>query len=140
MANIRWDLVPNPDWVQMYRRGLSRGQIAERTGAPISTVGYHLTAARTADPTLRDEHFAAANGDPARATRRSVQRMNELVGMVRQTGRYPATNSAEASERNLAAWLRRRRRDAASGSLTRVLDDGLSVLPDWKTPKGRRSA
>jgi len=124
----------------MYRRGLSRGQIAERTGAPISTVGYHLTAARTADPTLRDEHFAAANGDPARATRRSVQRMNELVGMVRQTGRYPATNSAEASERNLAAWLRRRRRDAASGSLTRVLDDGLSVLPDWKTPKGRRSA
>jgi hypothetical protein len=103
-------------------------------------VGYHLTAARTADPTLREEHFAAANGDPARATRRSVQRMNELVGMVRQTGRYPATNSAEASERNLAAWLRRRRRDAASGSLTRVLDDGLSVLPDWKTPKGRRSA
>ena len=124
----------------MYRRGLSRGQIAERTGAPISTVGYHLTAARTADPTLREEHFAAANGDPSRATRRSVQRMNELVGMVRQTGRYPATNSAEASERNLAAWLRRRRRDAASGSLTRVLDDGLSVLPDWKTPKGRRSA
>ncbi|WP_104140233.1 hypothetical protein [Arthrobacter sp. ZGTC131] len=66
--------------------------------------------------------------------------MNELVGMVRQTGRYPATNSSEAAERNLAAWLRRRRRDAAAGSLTRVLDDGLSVLPDWKTPNGRRSA
>lgn len=124
----------------MYRRGLSRGQISARTGAPISTVGYHLAAARAADPTLREKHLSAANGDPARATRRSVERMNELVGMVRQTGRYPANNSSEAAERNLAAWLRRRRRDAAAGSLTRVLDDGLSVLPDWKNPKGRRSA
>ncbi|TSE17379.1 hypothetical protein B1A87_017860 [Arthrobacter sp. KBS0703] len=142
MANIRWDLVPNPEWVRMYRRGLSRGQISDQTGAPISTVGYHLTAARTADPALREEHFAAANGDPARATRRSVERMNELVGMVRQTGRYPATNAPDASERNLAAWLRRRRRDAAAGSLTRIIDDGLSVLPDWKTPKraGRSDA
>ncbi len=126
----------------MYRRGLSRGQISDQTGAPISTVGYHLTAARTADPALREEHFAAANGDAARATRRSVERMNELVGMVRQTGRYPATNAPDASERNLAAWLRRRRRDAAAGSLTRIIDDGLSVLPDWKTPKraGRSDA
>lgn len=124
----------------MYRRGLSRGQISARTGAPISTVGYHLAAARAADPALREEHLAAANGDPARATRRSVERMNELVGMVRQTGRYPANNSSKAAERNLAAWLRRRRRDAEAGSLTRILDDGLSVLPDWKTPKGRRSA
>jgi DNA-binding transcriptional ArsR family regulator len=131
VANIRWLLVPNPEWVLMYRRGLTRGQISEQTGAPISTVGYHLAAARTDDPTLREEHYAAANGNPARATRRSVQRMNDLVSMVQQTGRYPASNASEVSERSLAAWLRRRRRDAAEGSLTRMLDDGLSVLPDW---------
>ncbi|MFE4834300.1 hypothetical protein ACFRAU_06420 [Arthrobacter sp. NPDC056691] len=138
MANVRWHRVPNQEWVRLYRRGLTRGQISARTGAPISTVGYHLAAARATDPTLRGQHFAAGNGNPAKATRRSVRRMNDLVTMVQQTGRYPAANASDPSERNLAAWLRRRRRDAAAGSLIRILDEGLSVLPDWQTRKERR--
>jgi hypothetical protein len=59
--------------------------------------------------------------------------MEELIAMVQQTGRYPAANAPDPAERNLAAWLRRRRRDAASGSLIRILQDGLSVLPNWQT-------
>jgi hypothetical protein len=137
VANLRWHLVPNPEWVLLYRRGLSRGQISARTGAPISTLGYHLAAARAKDSTLRGQHYAAANGNPAKANRRSIRCMNDLVAMVQQTGRYPGANSPDPSERNLAAWLRRRRRDAAAGSLISILDEGLSVLPDWQTQKGR---
>ena len=40
----------------MYRKGLSRGQIAELTGAAPATVGYHLRLAREREPGLQNEH------------------------------------------------------------------------------------
>ncbi len=44
---------PNEEWVLMYRGGLTRGQIVKLVGAPVSTVGYHLAAARSTDPVHR---------------------------------------------------------------------------------------
>lgn len=56
MAIRRWDAAPNPEWALMYRRGLTRRQIVELTGAADRTVAYHLAAAKTQDPGLEDEH------------------------------------------------------------------------------------
>jgi DNA-directed RNA polymerase specialized sigma24 family protein len=43
---------PYQEWVLMYRKGLSRGQIADLTGAAPATVGYHLRLAREREPGL----------------------------------------------------------------------------------------
>jgi hypothetical protein len=40
---------PHPEWVQMYRQGLTTTQIAATTGAAQSTVRYHLAIAAAAD-------------------------------------------------------------------------------------------
>jgi hypothetical protein len=64
VANVRWNPVPNPEWVLLYQSGLTRGQISARTGGPISTVGYHLAVARAQDPTLQDQLLAAMENCP----------------------------------------------------------------------------
>jgi hypothetical protein len=129
---MRSDAAPNPEWVLMYRRGLSRKKIAELTGAPPSTVGYHLSVAKTADPDLKAEHDAAAGKPTTQETHPGLNRMHQVVSMVQATGRYPSRNADDVSERKLAAWLRRRRRDAEAGILAPMIHDGLAVLPDWQ--------
>lgn len=120
----------------MYRRGLSRAQIAEQAGAPPSTVGYHLAIARAANPELTNEHKAATREKTTLVTSPGLNRMKDLVAFVQETGRYPSRKAAMPSERTLAAWLWRRRRDAASGTLAATFRDGLSVLPGWQgTPR-----
>jgi hypothetical protein len=118
----------------MYRRGLSRGQIADLTGAAPATVGYHLGLARTQDPGLQNEHETAAR-KPA-VTGQERERLQQLVAFVQETGRYPARGSDDVSERTLAAWLQRRRREAADGTLAPAYLQGLAVLPSWQgTPR-----
>ena len=98
----------------MYRAGLTRARIAELVRAPASTVGYYLRIAVAADPGLRTAHGAAA----ARKTMvmaQGLERMQQLVTLVQQAGRYPSTNAESNSERALATWLQRRREDARPG-------------------------
>lgn len=121
----------NPVWVLLYRNGLPSKKIAELTGAPLSAVSYHLSAARAVDRDLQTDHEAAA-GQPAPAALAGIIRMHQVIQMVQETGRYPSRHSDDASERKLAAWLRRRRRDARAGILAPELRDGLAVLPDWQ--------
>jgi hypothetical protein len=116
----------------MYRCGFSRKVIAELTGAPPSTVGYHLSAARNADPALKTAHDAAAGKSTAEEAHKGLQRVRQVVTMVQTTGRYPSPAADAAWERKLAAWLRRRRRDAAAGILSPIIRDELAVLPDWR--------
>lgn len=119
----------------MYRKGLSRGQIADLTGAAPATVGYHLGLARKHDPGLQNEHETAAR-KPA-VTGQGRQRLQELVAFVQETGRYPSRSSGDVSQRTLAAWLQRRRREAADGTLAPAYLQGLAVLPGWRgTPRG----
>lgn len=131
MATKRWDAAPEPECVLMYRRGLSRGKIAELTGAPVRTVGYHLTVARKLHPGLQSEH-EAASGTSQRVTGQSVERMAQLIAMVQETGRYPSTKAEDSTERALAAWLNRRRREAREGKLLPIFRDGLSALAGWQ--------
>lgn len=118
----------------MYRKGLSRGRIADLTGAAPATVGYHLGLARTLDPELQHEHDAAAR-KPA-VTGQGRECLQQLVAFVQDTGRYPSRSSGDVSERTLAAWLQRRRREAADGTLAPAYRQGLAVLPGWRgTPR-----
>lgn len=132
MTSKRWGAAPEPEWVLMYRAGMDRGQIAEQSGAPARTVGYHLAVALKLQPGLLAEHNKAAGRRPGRVTRQGLERMAQLVALVQESGRYPSTKSTDANERALAAWLNRRRREAREGMLTPAFQEGLSVLPDWQ--------
>lgn len=132
MATKQWGAAPEPEWVLMYRRGLSRGKIAELTGTPLRTVGYHLTVARKLDPELPGQHEEAAGKIAKRVTGPSLERMAQLIVWVQRNGRYPSTKAAAKTERGLAAWLIRRRKEAREGTLSPEFRDGLIALPDWQ--------
>jgi hypothetical protein len=125
--------VPNPEWVLMYRRGLNQTRIAQLVGAPVSKVGYHLTVARRLEPDLALDHKTFAQTVPAKVSASGIGRMNDLVAFVRSTGAYPSFTATSHEERKLAAWLQRRRRDAANGRLSRHYREGLLALPGWES-------
>jgi hypothetical protein len=126
--------VPDPEWELMYRRGLSRGRIADLVRAPARTIAYHLAAARAEDPGLEDEHAAAAGTGSATVPSKGRERMDQLIALVRSKGQYPSSRSPDLAERTLAGWLGRRRREAAAGTLAPAIRDGLACLPDWQEP------
>jgi hypothetical protein len=119
----------------MYRKGLNRGQIANLTGAAPATIGYHLGLARTQDPNLQNEHDVAARKPGV--TGQGRERLQQLVAFVQDTGRYPARSSDDVSERTLAAWLQRRRREAADGTISPAYGQALAVLPGHTPGRGR---
>ncbi|MBT2552702.1 helicase associated domain-containing protein [Arthrobacter sp. ISL-5] len=131
MTKKRRTATPHPEWVLMYRKGLSRKKIAELTRNDVATVSHYISVAKTADPALHAEHAAAAKGSAARAVP-GLKRMHQVVAMVEATGRYPSRNAEDRAERELAQWLRRRRRDAEAGILNPVIREGLAALPDWQ--------
>jgi hypothetical protein len=117
----------------MYRKGLSRGKIAELTGAPLRIVGYHLTVARSLQPGLAAEHEEAVLRAPrGLISDQSMERTAQLVEWVQENGRYPSTKATDKTERGLAAWLIRRRREAREGTLSPAFREGLGVLTDWQ--------
>jgi hypothetical protein len=119
----------------MYRGRLTRGQIANLVGAAPKTVAYHLRIARAADPELQTAHEAAAAQKTTHAaTAQGLERMEQLVAMVQETGRYPSRTAESTAERSLAVWLQRRREDARAGTLAAAYRDGLAVLQDLQTP------
>lgn len=111
----RRNAVPNPAWVLLYRWGLSRKKIADLDAASPSTVGYHLSVARAKHPELKAEHKTASGKTGTLAVRLGLWRMYEAIAFVEETGRYPSPAADDPAERQLAAWLRRRRRDARAG-------------------------
>lgn len=124
---------PHPEWVQMYRQGLTTTQIAATTGAASNTVRYHLAIAAAADPSLRDDHRTAAR--PARTTRitpAGLQNLHDTLALYRAEGRLPSSKSATARERALATWLVNRRQDHDRGTLSPVYGDGLQEIPRWE--------
>jgi Helicase associated domain len=121
----------HPEWTLLYRRGLSRKKIAELARVKVSAVTAHLTAAKAADPGLKTEHRAATSSATSHGAP-GIKRLYQLLAMVEATGRYPSRNAEDKAERELAQWLRRRRRDADAGILNPVIGAGLSVLPDWR--------
>lgn len=125
---------PNAEWVLMYRKGLSPDRIAALVEAAASTVNYHLRVGRALEPGLDAEHESTAGVNPAHVTAQGLERMQQLVALVQETGRYPSRQSSSDTERALAAWLQRRWDDARAGRLAQDYRDGLAALPDGETP------
>ncbi|MEK0153451.1 hypothetical protein [Arthrobacter oryzae] len=107
-------------------------RIAALTGAPATTVGYHLAVARAGDPGLEAAHEEAVAGKTLRVSAQGLARMQELVAMVHEAERYPSPRAGTAAERSLGVWLERRRREAAQGTLAAEYREGLGVLWGWQ--------
>jgi hypothetical protein len=124
---------PYPEWVLMYRRGLTTTQIAATTGAAQSTVRYHLAIAAAAEPSFRDDHRNATGPTrSARVTTEGLQNLSDTIALYKAEGRLPSSKSVSARERALATWLLRRRQDHDRGTLSPTYSDGLKQIPGWE--------
>jgi hypothetical protein len=124
---------PHPEWVQMYRQGLTTTQIAATADAAPNTVRYHVAIAAAADPSLRDDHRNAARKPPApRVTPAGLQNLHDTVALYQAEGRLPSTKSPSARERALATWLANRRQDHDHGTLSPTFSEGLKQIPGWE--------
>jgi hypothetical protein len=124
---------PHPEWVQMYRQGLTTAKIAAAAGVGQSTVRYHLAIAAAAEPSIRTANRNAARTTPAtRVTAEGLQNLQDTVALYRAEGRLPSTKSPSARERALATWLTRRRQDHDHGTLSPTYSNGLKQIPGWE--------
>ncbi|GAA3310965.1 hypothetical protein [Arthrobacter ramosus] len=128
--NRRLRRAPDPEWLLMYRLGLSRERIAALVRAEPSTVGYHLVIGRRQDPGLKAEHQAAADAAPVPyPSPTDLARIDEIITWVSAGGRLPEYRSSGRSERSMARWLSGRRREAEEGTLDPAYRDGLALVP-----------
>lgn len=127
---------PNSEWVQMYRQGIPSTKIAAEVGVAESTVRYHLHIAAQGEPSIRDEHKAAANA-VIRNSPAGIRNMHDIIAIYNAEGRLPG--GASARDRALAVWLHRRRQDAAQRSLSPIYREGLSLIPGWDKPSTRKA-
>ena len=115
--------------------------MGSRTNTPSRRVplGSQLPpASQAGDCYLHATDGSGACDSAVSVTPRGVARMKDVITIVKETGRYPSSSALDASERSLAAWLRRRRREAEAGTLAEAFRAGLGVLPDWRsTPKSK---
>ena len=121
---------PYPEWVLMYRLGLGRNRIAALVRVAPATVGYHLGVARRQDPGLEAAHHSAAR---TALSPGALARMEDIIMWITSEDRFPRSHSQESAERSMAAWLRQRRHEAATGTLHPAYRDGLALIPDWDT-------
>lgn len=124
---------PHPEWVQMYRQGIPAPKIAAAAGVAKGTVRYHLHIAAQADPSLRDEHQAAASA-PGRPSGAGLRNMEDLIALYKTEGRLPSFKGSSPRERTLAVWLQRRRQDANRGTLS-----PMKAIPGWDQQPSRKT-
>jgi hypothetical protein len=124
---------PYPEWVLMYRQGLTTTKIAALAGVGKTTVRYHLAIAAAAEPSFRDDHHNAARQPrTTRITPAGLQNLHDTVALYQAEGRLPSTKSPSARERALASWLASRRQDHDRGTLSPTYSDGLQQIPGWE--------
>jgi hypothetical protein len=124
---------PHPEWVQMYRQGLTTTEIATTASVGQSTVRYHLAIAAAADPSIRDDHRNVSRPAPVtRITAEGLQNLNDTIALYRAENRLPSSSSPSARERALAIWLVRRRQDHDRGTLSPTYSDALQEIPGWE--------
>ena len=122
----------------MYRQGIPSPKIATAAGVAKSTVRYHLHIAAQTDPSIRDEHQAAA-GAPSQTSRAGLRNMEDLIALYKTEGRLPSFKGKSPAERALAVWLQRRRHDANRGALSPIYGEGMKAIPGWNQQPGRKA-
>lgn len=79
---------PHPEWVRLYRQGIPSPAIAAAADVAKSTVRYHLHIAAQADPSIRDEHRAAA-GAPGQPSGAGLRNMENIIALYKTEARLP---------------------------------------------------
>lgn len=130
---------PYPEWVLMYRSGIPATKISAVTGAAQSVIRHHLAIAAKHDPGLRAAHHAAAIPGPNRVTEAGQRNLQGVLDFYEAEGRLPVA-SRSRKESNLAAWLIRRRKDAAQGTLAPAYAQALDTIPGWRNHTAKRAA
>lgn len=123
---------PDPEWVELYRRGMSTSRLAKWAGVGANTVRYHLGLAAQQEPRLREQHKASAPTRTTRMTARGKANMADVVTLYAHEGRLPCASASDPRERSLAVWLLRRRQDRDAGTLAPEYRDGLRSVPGWE--------
>lgn len=122
---------PDPEWVQMYRQGISTPKIAAGAGVAESTVRFHLAKAAKQEPGLRAEHQAALPPPAPRVTAAGQRILDDLLAFYEAEGRLPVRGRSHR-ESTLAEWLTRRREQAAAGALSPAYAAALDEIPNWR--------
>lgn len=129
---------PDPEWVEMYRRGIPPSRIAVLDSAPVPTVRYHLQVAKKIEPGLEAEH-AAARPKPVGPSTSVLQMMQDVVAFYRTDSRLPSARAKSPQEATLGRWLYLRRKEAHQGTLSPAVRDGLDVIPGWDLASKRKA-
>ncbi|MDR7161760.1 helicase associated domain-containing protein [Arthrobacter sp. BE255] len=132
-------VAPDPEFVLMYRKGIPTSKIAAMEDVAETTVRYHLQIAARAEPGIRDEHKAALPLPARRTPDAGLRNLADILALHESEGRLPVTHGKSAKERALSAWLVRRRRDAAQGTLSPIYREALAVIPGWDMPSTRKT-
>lgn len=132
-------VAPDPEFVLMYRKGIPTSKIAALEDVAETTVRYHLRIAARAEPGIRDEHKSALPLPAPRMPEAGLRNLAGVIAFHESEGRLPATHGNSAKERALSAWLVRRRRDAAQGTLSPTYREALAVIPGWDKPSTRKA-
>ncbi|MFD0046805.1 helicase associated domain-containing protein [Pseudarthrobacter scleromae] len=128
---------PDPEWVLMYRRGISTPKIAATAGVAETTVRYHLAIAARQEPAIRAEHQQALPKSPQRLTDAGRRNLDDIIAFYQAEGRLPTKRSAR--EKALTAWLHRRRQEAAQGTLSPTYAEALKAIPGWSNPSTKKT-
>lgn len=129
---------PDPEWVLMYRQGITIPKIATGSGVAETTVRYHLAIAARMQPSIRDEHRDALTSHQ-RITSAGRQNLADILDLYNAEGRLPTTAGSSARERALGVWLNRRRQEAAQGVLAPIYKQALDAIPGWHHPSTKKT-
>lgn len=125
--------VGSPEWVIMYRQGLTAGRIAELCRVNVQQVNRAIARARRSDPGIAQEHLAKVPRPPA-ASKRWKARCEELTAFMAANGRPPFATGHGPEESSLGRWLERQRGEAVKGELDEDRRRALDAAGDWMTP------
>lgn len=128
---------PYPEWVMMYRNGISAPRIAAAAGVAEATVRRHLAIAAGQDSGLRAAHESAAS-KPRRVIAPGRRNLADVLAFHEAEGRLPSLR--QGREKALATWLQRRRIEAEDGTLSPTYAGALDAIANWREQPTRRDA
>jgi hypothetical protein len=83
---------PDPEFVQLYRRGTPTSRIAAWAGVAETTVRYHLQIAAKQDPSIREEHLAAVAPPEPRVMAAGLRNLADVLAFHASQGRLPVSH------------------------------------------------
>lgn len=86
----------HPEWVLMYRNGISAPKIAPNVGVAPSVVLFHLAIAAKQDRGLRAEHRLSLPPAAPRLTAAGQRNLDDILAFYQEVGRLPVASRHHA--------------------------------------------